>query len=266
LRLCKDCETDYRIEEIKRWTQEERDQNELYATKLGVGRAIRRQAKGEDWFKTGEQMKKAKLALKEEREMDAQVQVNQMVVGDPTADGAVSMASSVSSMSRGERRTWVLRKSKSLASALINCVLKDDTMWDAIAAAGERMQVTADAVEKMEQVEAELASSVGVSRALDEEWTRCAATVVDQTTYRTAGEHDAADQGVFLKALDFADEVGPDIRMYNVCTQPCETHGKCGLAFPSKLWWQKGKRKQVRTPAKRPVDDVVAVLEFQVPL
>ena len=44
---------------------------------------------------------------------------------------------------------------------------------------------------------------------------------------------------MFLKALDFADEVGPDIRIYNVCTQDDWQFGKCGLAFPSKLWWKK---------------------------
>ena len=60
-------------------------------------------------------------------------------------------------------------------------------------------------------------------------------------SYQTAQEYGEEAQQQVLKALDFADEVGPDIRMYNVCTQPCDGHGKCGLAFPSKLWWQKGK-------------------------
>ena len=35
--------------------------------------------------------------------------------------------------------------------------------------------------------------------------------------------------------------MGPDIRVYNVCTQEDWQYGKCGLAFPSKLWWRKGK-------------------------
>ena len=70
-------------------------------------------------------------------------------------------------------------------------------------------------------------------------WETAAEKVADHTTYQTASEH-GEDQSTFLKALDFADEVGPDIWIYNVCTQDCPMYGKCGLAFPSKLWWQKG--------------------------
>jgi len=77
--------------------------------------------------------------------------------------------------------------------------------------------------------------------AMDEEeqkswsvgWEREAENVAEHTRYNTAVEH-GERQMMFLKALDFADEVGPDIRVYNVCTQDDWQFGKCGLAFPSK--------------------------------
>jgi len=125
--------------------------------------------------------------------------------------------------------------------ALINAIFGCDMMVDAVGDAGERMKLTAEALEKMDHAEAswDRATIPEAKAALEEEWSKAATIVADQATYQTAAEH-GQDQGVFLKALDFADEVGPDIRMYNVCTQPCSIHGKCGLAFPSKLWWQKG--------------------------
>ena len=85
------------------------------------------------------------------------------------------------------------------------------------------MELMAEAVENMDHYEATIdhATIPEARESLEEEWKKCAATVVDQSTYRTAAEH-GQYQGVFLKALDFADEVGPDIRMYNVCTQPCD--------------------------------------------
>jgi len=273
------CEAFHRIEEIKTWTKEERDERPLYATKETVKKDIKRQAKGENWYRSGEQMKKAKTELKEEKAMEQQIQLNQVHVGASSAasecsvlpgpkNSASSITSSISSMSRSERKTWVMRKAKSLAAALVNSLLQCNKMVDVVCEAGERMELTAEAVEKMEHYEAaiERATIPEARQSLEEEWKKCAAVVADQSTYRTAAEHGSKDQAVFLKALDFADEVGPDIRMYNVCTQPDDTHGKCGLAFPSMLWWQKRERYKVWKPAKRPSNDVIEGVVFQVPL
>ena len=118
----------------------------------------------------------------------------------------------------------------------------DNTFAIAAEEAGGRMRTTAVALRRMDIYEAALTQELhDIAReTLEAEYDKEAGIVVDQSTYRTAAEYQE-DQGVFLKALDFADEVGPDIRMYNVCNQPHWHYGKCGLAFPSKLWWQKGK-------------------------
>ena len=77
LRLCKDCELQVRVDEIKAWRErpaEERSDDPIYndpfyATKRCVDKDTKRQGRGEAWFKVGEQMKKANMELKDEIEM-----------------------------------------------------------------------------------------------------------------------------------------------------------------------------------------------------
>jgi hypothetical protein len=53
---------------------------------------------------------------------------------------------------------------------------------------------------------------------------------------KTGAEYGAYQLPIF-RALDFADEVTDGIVMYNACTVKT-AEGTCGLAYPSKLWWQ----------------------------
>jgi len=236
-RLCVTCETGRRVEEINGWSQERINEAPTYATEESVSRDIKRQAKGERWYRTGQEMKKAKIELKEEIQLEKIAEINSLCV-DNRFNELASLASSVSSLTKAEKRTWVMHKSQSLATALVAAIFKCDMMVDVVGEPGDRMKLTAEALEKMDHAEAswDRATLPEAKATLEEEWSKAATIVADQATYQTAAEC-GRDQGVFLKALDFADEVGPDIRMYNVCTQPCSIYGKCGLAFPSKLWW-----------------------------
>ncbi len=58
--------------------------------------------------------------------------------------------------------------------------------------------------------------------------------------YTTANEHDEETQIKYLKALDYGDSICKGWRRFYVC----KAGGKgnyCGLAFPSKLWFQTGR-------------------------
>ena len=223
-------------------------------------------------------MKRAKAELKEEAAMDNRMpQVDQVVCVDGNSAGsskdetmgvdAQSIASSVSSLSRQERRKWIMKKSKSMVEGLARALMQCNATWDAFETAGQRSSVTAEALERLEHYEAALehATMPSAIEQIKEESARATAEVADQATYRTAEIH-GEDQGAFVKALDFADEVGPDIRMYNVCTQPCDVHGKCGYAFPSKLWWQKGRGTRFWEFAVGPSNDVCEDVGFQMSL
>ena len=129
-----------------------------------------------------------------------------------------------------------------MAESLVLSLLQCNMTYDAFEVAGVRSIEAAEATERLERLEEALECAMTPDEAarLEVEVSDAMRDVADQATYRTAVEK-GYDQSAFLKALDFADEVGPDIRMYNVCTQPCPVNGKCGFAFPSKLWWQKGE-------------------------
>ena len=55
--------------------------------------------------------------------------------------------------------------------------------------------------------------------------------------YKTLAEK-GDQQAAFLKALDFADYITQNIRLYNVCRAKSGDQTTCGLAYPSKLWHQ----------------------------
>ena len=279
--LCQDCEHHFRIIEVSDWSkrpENERNDDPDYASYDRVRRDLRKQARGENWFQSGVAMKLAKAALKEEAAMGTSMpQINQAVSVDGNSavssmDGAMdvdaqSTTTSASSRSRKERRTWVMKKSKSIAEGLVNALLKCNMTHGSFEEAGERMIATAEALEILEHYEAALerATEPAAIVKIHEEIDRATADVADQATYRTASNH-GLDQGAFLKALDFADEVGPDIRMCNVCTQPDDVHGKCGYAVPSKLWWQKGRGTRFWEFAVGPSDDDCEVVGFQMSL
>ena len=65
-----------------------------------------------------------------------------------------------------------MRKSKSLAAALIDSILRCDKMYDAVEPAGERMKLTAETVERMDHFEAaiEHATIPQARESLEEEW------------------------------------------------------------------------------------------------
>ena len=72
------------------------------------------------------------------------------------------------------------------------------------------------------------------------------ALIAAQDYWVGRGMADPAVLTELRKALDFADQLAPGIRMFNVCKAKTggwsERHGRaieCGLAFPAKLWWQK---------------------------
>ena len=63
--------------------------------------------------------------------------------------------------------------------------------------------------------------------------------------YETCMEKDGM-QPRFLKALDFADSVGPNLRIFNVCRGKTgkwlperNSWAMCGLAYPRKSWLQR---------------------------
>jgi len=230
----------------------------VYASREKVRKDIRDQSRSDAWRMAGKAMAEAKAQIREERLIEATMpsqmpRINQVIlvprsgVGSSsicptTPSDTMSTTSSVSSMTVKERRQLIMRRSKSMAEAMVSAILMNSTFHNAVEEAGIRSLEAAEADERLERLEQDLECAMcpDEARKLEEQIDYAMRDIADQATYRTAMEK-GVQQASFLKALDFADEVGPDIRMYNVCTQPDHEHGKCGFAFPSKLWWQKGE-------------------------
>jgi len=207
---------------------------------------------------TGKAMADAKAQVREEKLIEETMasqmpRINQVILvprsgvgsassGTTTPCDTMSVVSSVSSMTVRERKQLIMRRSKSLAEVMVMAMIKSSSFHDAFEEAGIRSLETAEAVERLDRLEKDLECAMwpDEARQIETQIEGAMRDIADQATYKTAMEH-GDQQPSFLKALDFADEVGPDIRMYNVCTQPDPEHGKCGYAFPSKLWWQKGE-------------------------
>ena len=162
-------------------------------------------------------MKKVRAELREEMEMEADMpRLNQVVLvpgpnagiqGSPT--DTQSVTSSVSSMSRREKRQLVMRRSKSMAEGLIQSLMQCNKTWDAFEEAGVRSIEAAEAAERLELNEAALECALTpdeVSR-LEVKVSEAMRDVADQATYRTA-EEKGCDQGAFLKALDLRMRLG----------------------------------------------------------
>ena len=67
--------------------------------------------------------------------------------------------------------------------------------------------------------------------------------------YETAAEHGEKEQTRYLKALDYGDVICQGWRRFYVC-KAGGAGNYCGFAYPSKLWFQKG-RKSSPDPAQR---------------
>jgi hypothetical protein len=241
LRICKQCEQKVREDEWAEWTPAQRAENPKYTEMDTVNKAHKRQCKGERWYQAGLAMKGARDEINEEIRRD-RIELNKMQVDDSVScDWEVVSTTSMATASRKDKKAAILSKSKSLAFGLIESLMKCDMLMNGFSSAGDRMRKTADAMETVieREVAWERSEIDGAKEEIADHWETAAERVADHTTYQTASEH-GDNQTTFLKALDFADEVGPDIRIYNVCTQQDCVYGKCGLAFPSKLWWQKG--------------------------
>ena len=204
MRLCADCEHHFGIIETDDWSlrpENERNDDPEYATMARVIRDIRKQSRGESWYQTGVAMKRAKAELQEERAMERTLQVNRAVCvevfengtnnnqgGTPMDVDAQSSVSSVSPLSKQERKRWVMQRSKSIAEGLINALMKCSATWDAFETAGDRSSITAEALERLEHYEAALehATVPAAIEQIQEEIARATAEVADQATYRTA--------------------------------------------------------------------------------
>jgi len=221
LRICKQCEQKEREDEWAEWSDEKREENPKYTAMDVINKAHKRQCKGERWYQAGLAMKGARDEINEEIRKD-KIELNKMQVDESVSSDQWEMVSmsSLATSSRKEKKTAIMMKSKSLAFALIDQLMKCDMLMNGFANAGKRMKDTADAMEVV--IEREVAwerSELEIAKeSVADMWEEAAGRVADHTTYQTASEH-GENQSTFLKALDFADEVGPDIRIYNVCTQ-----------------------------------------------
>ena len=56
-------------------------------------------------------------------------------------------------------------------------------------------------------------------------------------SHKTGAEYGEVQLPIF-RALDFADEMFDGLFMFNICTAKTAYGSTCGLAYPSKLWWQ----------------------------
>ena len=167
-RLCAICEYEYRVREASDWDacpEDERSSDPDYATRASVARDIRRQSRSQQWLQTGMAMKKAKAQVREEREMEAAMpadmpRINQVVlVPGPgagigggrkgTSSDALSVTSSLSSMSGKDRRQLIMRRSKSMAESLVLSLLQCNMTYDAFEVAGLRSIEAAEATERL---------------------------------------------------------------------------------------------------------------------
>ena len=133
-----------------------------------------------------------------------------------------------------------------LAQAFIEA-LKEQNLTDVFGSAGERLTAAASLEEDYtEAYDKYLQDPSNEELRLETE--RLHEELVQSGDYQTLIE--TGDQQVeYLKALDFMDTIGPNIRIFNVCRAKSKWDFKkevacsCGLAYPNKLWLQPDKSR-----------------------
>ena len=247
-RICGKCELQVRTNKWATMDLAGRDEvGESWISEKDVTRTKKFQNKGSKWNALGTHIVKAR------KEMDLEqpyIMVNQIIskgevgvvpgeVGDPTS----SSTSPRIRRTKKQKRSEVLRRANEMVMAFAQAVLCVGASARVFEQAGERMIGNVKTYQDYRQAAYKYEMAIGTEEedACEEVMDRCEEAVHQVQEYTTA--QDAGEQQTsYLKALDFVDEITDGIRIYNVCrAKKGGGCGTCGLAFPSKLWFQKGK-------------------------
>ena len=135
-------------------------------------------------------------------------------------------------MTRKEMNVAARNRARQIASALLAAINQSIPVWEAFGIAGERMQIQhmqwnqlEDAFDKLQNDSSE--ANLKEYEVIEEAYEK-------SRDYNTLSETGEA-QSPFLKALDFADYIATDIRLYNVCRAKDSEGKTCGLAYLGKL-------------------------------
>ena len=144
------------------------------------------------------------------------------------------------------KKRAIRKRATSLAQAFIEA-LKEQNLTDVFGGAGERLTAAASlGANYSEAYDSYMQDPSNEELRLETE--RLHEELVQSGDYHTLKE--TGDQQVeYLKALDFMDTIGPNIRIFNVCRAKTGWDPKkgvacsCGFAYPNKLWLQPDKSR-----------------------
>ena len=145
-----------------------------------------------------------------------------------------------------KRKKAIIAIATTMAMAVIDAIQAGGFM-EAFAAAGRQVDHEDSLkAEEYERAYAEFLKNpkdLGVLKRLQR-----AEEALDATTdYTTCAEYGEKKQCEYLKALDFCDQLGPKMQIFNVCRRRTawDKFGNqctCGLAYPAKMWEQPTSR------------------------
>lgn len=142
-----------------------------------------------------------------------------------------------------EAKRYVIKKSHDLARGLLGLIKGSEATLGAFAQAGKMMLKQVELYQKLMQAHKRWESSRTQTDFVLLEQTELAYEEAHE--YQTAiGVGSQSEQTKYLKALDYGDNICYGWRRFYVCKAGGQGQ-RCGLAFPSKLWFQKGRVSSV---------------------
>ena len=147
-----------------------------------------------------------------------------------------------------QTKVYILRKSRDLSRGLMGMMKGSKETLGAFAKAGQTLMKQLGLYEKLEAAkklydETKAVEDFDELEKLEEKFEAA-------QEYETAVERGTEEQVKVLKALDYGDNLCHGWRRFYVCKAKNGAGQYCGFAYPSKLWFQKG-RKTGKTSAER---------------
>ena len=218
-RICPTCELGFRqVEFNERWTEERRQQYPQYCTMIAIEQARKLERKSRHWTQFGEVVESAK------KEVDT---INKQESGGYK-------------ISRKRRCQAVIDRAVEKAMYLANCVASS-IIGPFVGGIADRFRKTAAIVTRLKDVEAKLTTFPQVQKWHDE-YKKLEAEYHENQKYTTAAGK-GTEQYKWLQAIDYMDELGPDMKCYNVCraktgewNTTLNQYSTCGFCAPAKFW------------------------------
>ena len=240
-RVCYDCELQYRLddwaddkipEEIKAkkgWDDWETYQR-LYANERAVRMTSKLAWKGQKWVCQGKALTAALAEISAEKDLDPE-------------------KAKEKSRKQWSREVW--QRAGTMAPRFL-LELRAGNLVQACLCAGQRMleahEIDAECNELMQRLDGMSYDDPAYETVLQkleiaqEKYEKAK----DYKTFKEKGDK----QPEFLKAMDFDNQLGPNLRIWNVCRSKKgpwndveNKAGTCGLCFPDKLWHQPNKSR-----------------------